>query len=251
MPYDVLCHHGVLGMKWGVRRYQPYPKGYKGSGKEVGEAARSGMSRQSSSSDAQKAAKQKAAEQIAKDTVKRVRAEKRAEQKALKKEQKIAKKAERAEKQRVKAEKKVEKALAKLEKEKKRILTKGTPKEILDFQEHLTTQELKDVLDRLNQIQKITEMDISQTKQLPKSMAKVEKALNKAEKQKEKIDQKKATQQIDNVFKGLKKTNEYMTTTVNTYNNILKVKKMLDQIQTNKNQEIKTKKDKKKDDDED
>lgn len=40
-PYpNELAHHGIFGMRWGIRRYQPYPKGYNGSGREIGDATK-------------------------------------------------------------------------------------------------------------------------------------------------------------------------------------------------------------------
>ena len=43
---ETIEHYGVKGMKWGVRRYQPYPKGQRNAGKFIDASKNTGGSSQ-------------------------------------------------------------------------------------------------------------------------------------------------------------------------------------------------------------
>lgn len=123
-----LAHHGILGMKWGIRRYQPYPKGYKGNGKVVGDAAKVSYAIPSSQ-------RRKILNNARKEVERKRDSEKKAEQ----------------EKQ------KAEEMRQQMEKEKKRAYETGDAMVMEKFMTQMSTQEINDFTNRLKAINSLRE----------------------------------------------------------------------------------------------
>lgn len=192
MTDEYLQHHGILGMHWGIRRFQPYPKGWKGiKGKFIG--------KKSNGKKQKISPVQKRRNKIMK---KRLEKANQKNQEAIQQEEKRRQQYEENKVIKEPQDKDV----------KQKAIRSGNVETINKYKHLMDNRELQEAITRIDLEKKL------------QSISKDTKNINISKMSKK--DKKSFEQRLDTTIKWHKKGNDILGTTLSTYKNLQKLRKI-------------------------